>query len=786
MSRVDAALDLSPGTSLILDGVEWVVEHAEPQYGRAVLVSVGGERMPATFRFLINHPGCRQSTRHASVPAANRGRQPAGLGDLTARQRELVALRVAHLLEVETGFRSGDPLRPGPGEPKACYDLAITTRTQRRRAKAAELAALDADQARLLGLGRISYRTLQRWEVRRRQFGAVGCADDRWLRVVVGHPSVGEQVREAIHAVHVETMHRSRVSMRTRERMIHQYLRERHGAEAEAAIPSYGTLRLVWREWFGPGGARQRYARTAELPTSGGHVVVHRPGQVVALDTTILPVKVRETVFGEPVSVHLTIALDVYTHSLVAFRLTLVSDSAVDVAMLLRDVTMPLPMRADWGPDMAWPYPGLPAAVVAEFAGYEVAGLPFFAPETITTDHGSVYRNHQLVEVQRVLGANILPARVLRPTDKHAVERAFGGLRSLLFEYLLGYTGVDVADRGIDPEADAVLTIDAMEHLIATWTVRIWQNRRLGEHAPCWDPAGDHSPNTLFAAAMVQGGFAMEIPSPQLYYQLLPAHHVAIHGRRGVKIRGLWYDGDALDDYRHGPSARGGRHQGRWVIRRDPRDARTVFFQDPNTHDWHPLRWTGLPPDGEVPAFSDARVRDLLAAARQAGLRPRSDAELLPLLLDLIGAHIPVDAWPTQMAKTDRTAHAREATQARAAAIDRPTSAGTDRPGSATSGTPGDATRKSTSSHWSGDHGTGADAVGRQGWRERAQQAQQSVDSDRAHRRREALAELPVTPPARLGDGFRRRNLFLLPPGEDTGPGTNSDQVTGEHPPEAS
>jgi hypothetical protein len=41
---------------------------------------------------------------------------------------------------------------------------------------------------------------------------------------------------------------------------------------------------------------------------------------------------------------------------------------------------------------MEWPYPGLPAALVAEFAGHKVAGLPFFAPETVTTDHGSVYR----------------------------------------------------------------------------------------------------------------------------------------------------------------------------------------------------------------------------------------------------------------------------------------------------------------------------------------------------------------------------------------------------------
>ena len=75
----------------------------------------------------------------------------------------------------------------------------------------------------------------------------------------------------------------------------------------------------MWLEWFGPGGARQRYARSAaKLPVTGEHVVIHRPGQVVALDTSPLGVKVREHVFGEPVTASLTLALDLYTHSLVA------------------------------------------------------------------------------------------------------------------------------------------------------------------------------------------------------------------------------------------------------------------------------------------------------------------------------------------------------------------------------------------------------------------------------------------------------------------------------------
>ena len=147
---------------------------------------------------------------------------------------------------------------------------------------------------------------------------------------------------------------------------------------------------------------------------------------------------------------------------------------------------------------------------------------------------------------------------------KAAVERAFGALRSLLFEHLPGYTGIDVADRGADPETDAVLTMAQMERLVAEWTVRVWRNRALGEHAPAWGPGEEHSPNTLFAAAMSQGGFALQVPRPELYYELLPAHQVKVHAQRGVKIGGLWYgrSDPALEPYEGKRSARGGRHKG--------------------------------------------------------------------------------------------------------------------------------------------------------------------------------------------------------------------------------
>ncbi|MEU7561071.1 hypothetical protein [Streptomyces eurythermus] len=96
---------------------------------------------------------------------------------------------------------------------------------------------------------------------------------------------------------------------------------------------------------------------------------------MVVLDSTPLPVKVVDDVFGTPVTVHLTIVLGAYTHSIVAFRLTPVAESSIDVAMLSRDVLPPLPMRPGWGESMAWPYLGVPAELVTDLAGRRVAVL---------------------------------------------------------------------------------------------------------------------------------------------------------------------------------------------------------------------------------------------------------------------------------------------------------------------------------------------------------------------------------------------------------------------------
>src|SRR2546430_6668731 len=159
MSSPPVPLDLSVGTRLVLDGVEWTVE---PQYGRVLLTRALGVVMRTSVRALVNHPGCHACMMSSATPWAGRGRQPVLMSDLTAHQQELARIRFAHVQEAETGYRSGDPLRAAAGEPRPAYDPQATTLEQRRRAKVGGIEGLGPDQGRLLGVCGGSGRTVRR------------------------------------------------------------------------------------------------------------------------------------------------------------------------------------------------------------------------------------------------------------------------------------------------------------------------------------------------------------------------------------------------------------------------------------------------------------------------------------------------------------------------------------------------------------------------------------------------------------------------------------------------
>lgn len=173
MSATRGHLELAAGTALALGGDRWVVQELLPGSGAVVLSGPDGE-----FR---QWPLGRLLTR-LRLESGERGRvqQSPQLTDLPDDQVERLRLRVAHALEADCGFRSGDPQCPEPGEPRPQYDPTISTKQQRLRRKAAELKALNPREARRLGLEGVSERTLRRladayWE----SGGIRGCIDGR-------------------------------------------------------------------------------------------------------------------------------------------------------------------------------------------------------------------------------------------------------------------------------------------------------------------------------------------------------------------------------------------------------------------------------------------------------------------------------------------------------------------------------------------------------------------------------------------------------------------------------
>jgi hypothetical protein len=169
-----------------------------------------------------------------------------------------------------------------------------------------------------------------------------------------------------------------------------------------------------------------------------------------------------------------------------------------------------------------------------------------------------------------------------------------------------------------------------------------------------------------------------------------------------------------------------------------------VFFQDPaDPGKWHALRWNGLPPEGEIPAFSDKTAEELLREARAAGLSPKSDDDLLPVLLRLLGGAAPVSQWPTQMGKKEKKGRARETVQGDQAARDRHGSV--------------------SAAAARAEDGEGKVVPLR--WPEQASQARDAIDAERRRRREQAVPQRPA-PPGTLGDRLRSTSLLALP-GED-------------------
>jgi transposase InsO family protein len=605
---------LGVGSKFELDGDQYVVESFT---GTGVLARNGrGNLLLYHLGSLFNGPGFKL----VDVEPSNSEAPLEGVPPSAVKAAKAMA---EHMLEAITGYRSGSDEDPAPGEPRREYDPELFTLSQRLAHKAIELGKTE----RAMWLAK---QALER-------YGLMGLVDKRSLR----HKNlqIDARVRLKLIEVMAEFEDKANPSKLQLARRTRRLLKVAY-PDTKIEFPSSSSFnRLVdlldkGTQLFGDAKQRRSNANRPDEPYS--HFFADRPGELVVIDSTPLNVFAMDPYSFKWVQVQLTIALDIYSRSLVAWRFTPVGTNRVDASFLLSDILRPKPMRASWQSSMKWASVGVPENILVELGGdpnkpLPLAALPFLHPDSVLVDRGRVFLSDTFMAACRTLGINFLVARPYTPTDKAHVERVFKTIEEFL-RTLKGYKGRDIRNRGLDPESEAFWFIDEIDEKFGEWVGEYYQNNfHEGLELP-YVPTLKISPNHMLQEGIVRAGFVIAPPDANLFYRLLPTVWRTIQ-HYGVE-HDLRYDGDILNSFRNQKSPYEGKYAGKWPFKYDPRNRSVMYFMDPATLAWHPLYWTGA--GRTVRPFSEKTLSYAKGLVLARHLDPKSERDMRQVLEDLL------------------------------------------------------------------------------------------------------------------------------------------------------
>ncbi|MBY8841907.1 Mu transposase C-terminal domain-containing protein [Streptomyces sp. SP2-10] len=624
-------------------GLDGLTVRLRSETGRMQTIMLAVLLADDSFRAAVEPP---PRTLEENGPALD----PAAVLDGLDEDAKKAALELeGHLLEAVTGYRSGDPLTPEPGEPRPSYNPADPALTQRARiqAKAAELGVSD--------------RWLWKLWARRTEQGLWGLVDKRKARIRNPlrnlDPRVIQAIRDQAAAERADSTATigSRFMRRTQNR-----LDADHGV-GTVLLPGRDTFRRAVAHLLdiSPAAPAYRRASAANQPDRPfGNVLATRPGEVVMLDTTPLDVLAFDPGSGGTISVELTIALDVATRSILAWRLTPLGTKAIDIGLLLADTMTPELMRPGWDDALRYQMLRIPAErlISVDERLAEAAARPVIYPETLLYDHGKPYKSDVVERACARWKIDLQDARKLKPTDKPHVERLFLTVRQQYSEHVAGYKGFNVAHRGRTVEEQARWSIDELAEFFAEYVIAVYQRTHHRGLTLQGFPDLHVSPNEAYAMALGAAGFVDCPREANMYFELLPIAGRVIHPY-GIELNHLTYNAEILYRYR---KAKSPYPDGLWPIRFDPRNLLHAYFLDPADGRWHVLRWTHAL--AEHQPFTDITLRE---AKRLIALRERAPEDQEEVARALTELQNRTDA-PETWTRTDRKRHTRD--QHRAAA----------------------------------------------------------------------------------------------------------------------
>lgn len=319
--------------------------------------------------------------------------------------------------------------------------------------------------------------------------------------------------------------------------------------------------------------------------------------EVVQIDHTVIDIIVVDEHDREPIGrPYLTVAIDVYSRSVIAMIVTLEPPSAVSVGLCLAQACCDKrPWLEGLGVQVEWPMSG--------------------KPRRLYLDNASEFKSEALRRGCEQHGIELSYRPGGQPHFGGIVERVIGTAMAKVHE-LPGTTFSNSAERGSYPsEAKAALTLRELERwlVLAVGTYHGSVHGGLGE-----TPAG------RWAHGVSQEGDPPVVTSPTAFLiDFLPVIRRTLT-RTGFVVDHVHYFANALR-----PWVARRAQLGKFVIRRDPRDISRVWVLEPDGH-----RYVEVPyRTPSHPAVTLWEHRQAVARLRQAG-RDQVDEQALFAMID--------------------------------------------------------------------------------------------------------------------------------------------------------
>jgi len=492
-----------------------------------------------------------------------------------------------HLLEVIHGL---PPDAPAGARPRAGFDPAVTSLTQREQAKAAELDAAGH---------RVNVSKVKRQRQRYESSGLAGLVDRRIGRVPSRFGRADPRVVEAMQTAIGEATHDSSRTAGFILWRTEQVLAARPDHN-QIVVPARATLyRLLGRLTVGlhvTGSARTRRNEASRPDGPFGTVDAAAPGELMQIDSTPLDVLVLLD-DGTPGRVELTGMIDVATRTVTAAVLRPTTKS-VDACVLLARTLTPEPMRPGWTDALAMSRSVLPhrRLLAIDQRLEHAAARPVIVPATIVADQGAVFISRNFRASCASLGINFQPTHPGSPAEKPHIEKMMSAVGTLFAQFVSGYTGSNTERRGRKVQAQPLWSMLELQELLDEWIVAAWQNR---PHDGLRDPAAPgrpFTPNEKYTTLVEAAGYVPVALSAEDYIELLPACWKAINAY-GVKLKYRTYDDAELNPLRRQPSGVSVR-KNLWEVHYDPYDVSRVWLRNHRGTGWITLFWKHLRRDG--------------------------------------------------------------------------------------------------------------------------------------------------------------------------------------------